>query len=42
MVERESRDRGIYSTLLYGEGNENHQLGKGYIVHKRSISAVRR
>jgi hypothetical protein len=29
-------------TFFYGEGNENHQLGIGYFVHKSTISAVRR
>jgi exonuclease III len=29
-------------TLFYGAGNEDHQLGIGFFVHKRIISAVRR
>jgi hypothetical protein len=29
-------------TFLYGKGNENHELGTGYIVHKSNISAVKR
>jgi exonuclease III len=28
--------------FVYGAGNEDHQLGTGFSVHKRIMSAVRR
>jgi hypothetical protein len=28
-------------TFFYGQGNEKHELGRGFFVHKRILSAVK-
>jgi hypothetical protein len=35
-------ERAEYFTFFYGARNEDHQLGTGFFVHKKIISAVRR
>jgi hypothetical protein len=29
-------------TFVYGKGNESHQLGAGFFVHQRIVSAIKR
>ena len=40
--DREGTVRAGNSTFFYEEGNENHQIGTGFFVHYRTVSAVKR
>jgi hypothetical protein len=40
--EKGGTERAEDYTLFYGEGNGDHQLGPGFFVHKRIVSAVMR
>jgi exonuclease III len=40
--EKGGTERAEVYTFFYGQGNGDHQLGTGFIVHKRILSAVRR
>jgi hypothetical protein len=39
---KEGPERAEDYTFFYGQGNGDHQLGTGFLVHKRIVSAVRR
>jgi hypothetical protein len=40
--EKGDTERAEDYTFFYGQGNGDHQLGTGFFVHKRILSAVRR
>jgi exonuclease III len=40
--EKGGNERAEDYTFFYGQGNGDHQLGTGFFVHKRILSAVRR
>jgi hypothetical protein len=40
--EKGGTERAEDCTFFYGQGNGDHQLGRGFLVHKRTTSGVRR
>jgi hypothetical protein len=40
--EKGGTERAEEYLFLYGQGNGDHQLGTGFFIHKRTLSAVRR
>jgi len=40
--DREGTVRAVDYNFFYGKGNENYQLGTGFFVHHRTVSAVTR
>jgi hypothetical protein len=40
--EKGGTERSEDYTFFYGQGNGDHQLGTGFLIHKRTVSAVRR
>jgi exonuclease III len=42
MWDKEGTVRAREYTFFYGQGQENRQLGKGFFVHQRIVSAIKR
>jgi hypothetical protein len=40
--EKGGTERAEDYTFFYGKGNEDHQLGTGFLIHKRILPAIRR